>query len=148
MKKIIFASVTILALAFASCKKTETVTVDSSKPSGTFTVNKTGTLTAQNGTPTAGTVELGTDAAGTRFVHLMPNFTTMLATGTATIYLSKTMTFTASPGTGNPDLKLAGVVAANGEAWYKLSGTVAANLEYLIVWCGTAGIPFGNARLQ
>jgi hypothetical protein len=127
---------------------TETVEIDSSLPVGTYTVSKTGTLTAENGTPTAGTVELGTDTDGTTFLHLGTDFTTEQGTGTATVYLSKTSTLTASPSTGNPDLKLIGIVTENGEAYYKISGTVDADLEYVIIWCGTASIPFGNGLLE
>ena len=137
-----------LALLFASCKKsTETVTVDSSQPSGAFTASKTGSLTAQNGTPTTGTIQLGTDAQGTTFLHLGSNFKTELGTGTATVYLSTTATYMANPGAGNPTLKLIGVVAANGEKYYKITGTVPSNFTYVIIWCGSANIPFGNGQL-
>ncbi|MBE0393141.1 DM13 domain-containing protein [Flavobacterium sp. PL002] len=148
---------TIIALAFislsiVSCSSddTETVTVqvDSTQPTGQFTATQTGTLTAQNGTPTAGKIEIGTDTSNNTFVHLGSDFTTELGTGTATIYLSKTATFTASPGTGNPDLKLIGIVSQNGEAYYKVNGTIPTDLQYVIVWCGSANIPFGNGKLQ
>ena len=58
MKKFFFASIAITAMFFTSCKKeTTTVTVDPTKPDGAFTVSKTGSLVAQNGTPTQGTIE-------------------------------------------------------------------------------------------
>ncbi len=149
MKTKLFSMIFIAVLAITSCKKdAETITVDSSRPSGTFTVTKRGTLVAQNNTPTKGTVELGTDVNGDTFLHLTPDFTTEQGTGTATVYLSKTATFTASPGTGNPDLKLVGVVAKNGEFYFKIAGTVPTTLAYTIIWCGTAGIPFGNANIK
>jgi hypothetical protein len=149
MKKILIASIVMAATVFTSCKKeTTTVTVDPAKPDGAFTVTKTGSLVAQNGTPTQGTIELGTDSKGTTFLHLGSNFTTELGTGTATVYLSKTMTYSASPGTGNPDLKLAGIVTGNGEAWYKFTTAPSATLGYVIIWCGSASIPFGNGKLN
>ena len=146
MKKLF--SVMALALLFASCKKsTETITVDSSNPVGAFTASKRGNLTAQNGTPTTGIIQLGTDTQGTTFLHLGSNFRTELGTGTATVYLSTSATYMANPGAGNPTLKLIGVVAANGEKYYKITGTVPANFTYVIIWCGSASIPFGNGQL-
>ena len=149
MKKTLFMIFAIAFVALTSCKKdTETVTVDSSQPSGTFTVSKTGTLVAQNSTPTAGTVQTGVDASGTSFLKLGTNFTTALGTGTVSVYLSTSSTFRASPGTGNPDLQLVGIVKANGEAFYKLTAAPASKFTHVIMWCGSANIPFGNAPLN
>ncbi|MCG9793286.1 DM13 domain-containing protein [Flavobacterium algicola] len=142
------ALTTMTAVSCSNDNETTTVEVDSALPVGTFTVTKSGTLTAQNGTPTAGKIEIGVDSENTTFVHLGSDFTTELGTGTATVYLSTTSTYTASPGTGNPDLKLIGIVTENGEIYYKVNGTIAANLNYLIIWCGSANIPFGNGLLQ
>lgn len=148
---------TMIALALVSIStvacssdnnETVEVQVDTANPVGAFTAIKTGTLTAQNGTPTKGLIETGVDNSNTTFVHLGSDFTTELGTGTATIYLSRTATFTASPGTGNPDLKLIGIVNKNGEAFYKVDGTIPAGLDYVIVWCGSANIPFGNGLLK
>ena len=147
MKKLF--SVMALALLIASCKKgtDTTVTVDPTAPVGAFTASKNGNLTAQNGTPTTGMIQLGTDTQGTTFLHLGSNFKTELGTGTATVYLSTSMTFMANPGAGNPTLKLVGTVTGNGEKYYKIAGTVPANFTYVIIWCGTANIPFGNGQL-
>lgn len=136
------------ALMITSCSKEETVTIDSSQPNGTFTVARTGTLTAQSDTPTEGTVELGTDSDGTNFLRFGSDFKTELATGTVSLYFSTSDTFTASPGTGNPDLRLVGAVQQNGERFLKLDSAVSANFTHIILWCNTAGVPFGNARLQ
>jgi hypothetical protein len=149
MKKILFATGVIAISFLGACSKdAETITVDSSQPDGAFTAAKTGTFTAQNGTPTAGTFELGTDSKGTPFLHFSPNFTTQLATGTVSIYFSTSMNFVASPGTGNPDLKLVGPVTKNGEAYFKLAAAIPANFTHVILWCGTASIPFGNGKLN
>jgi hypothetical protein len=55
-------------------------------------------------------IEIGVDSQNTTFVHLGSDFTTELGTGTTSVYLSTSNTFKASPGTGNPDLKLIGIV--------------------------------------
>ena len=148
MKKTLLFSLMLALVAFVSCTKTETVTVDSSKPNGTFTPKLSGALVAQNGTPTAGTASLGTDGQSSNWVKLGSDFKTELGTGTATLYLSTSATYKASPGTGNPDLKLVGVIPKNGEQYFKLSAAPEAKFTYIIVWCGSASIPFGNAMLK
>jgi hypothetical protein len=148
MKKIFFA--TLLAattLLFACSKDGDTVTIDSSLPDGAFTATRAGAFTAQNSTPTAGTAELGTDAKGMSFLRFLPNFTTQLATGTVTVYFSTSASFVANPAAGNPDLRLVGIVGKNGEMYFKLNAPIPANFTHVILWCGTASIPFGNARL-
>jgi len=146
MKKLL--SVMVLGLLFASCEKdTETVTVDSSVPVGTFTASKSGNLTAENGTTTTGMIQLGTDSKGTIFLRLGSNFTTKLTTGTVTVFLSTSATYMANPGAGNPALKLVGIVAANGEKYFKIAGTVPTNFTHVIIWCGSANISFGNGQL-
>jgi hypothetical protein len=149
MKRIFFAAIAFSMLALAACSKDEkTVTVDSSQPEGTFTAGRTGSFTAQNGTPTMGTAELGTDSKGVPFLRFGSNFTTQLATGTVTVYLSTSASFVANPGAGNPDLRLVGTVGKNGEMYFKLTNAVPSNFTHVILWCGSANIPFGNARLQ
>ncbi len=137
---------------FVGCSKDdvkpETTTVDSSKPSGVFTSNKSGVFTPENSTPTMGTAELGVDAEGTSFLHFTPNFTTETATGSVAAYLSTSATFMPDPSNGNPDLKLVGTVLTNGEHYFKLDKAPDAKFTHVILWCTTASIPFGNASLQ
>jgi len=151
--KLSIYSFAIMFLSFAlfttSCgKDEETITVDSSQPNGTFTVERTGTFTAQSSTPTAGTAEYGKDTDGTYFIRLADNFTTELGTGTVSAYLSTSDTFTADPANGNPDLQLIGSTQRNGEQYFKLDGAISANFTHLILWCNTAGVPFGNSPLN
>ncbi|MEZ4884081.1 MAG: DM13 domain-containing protein [Chitinophagales bacterium] len=132
-----------------SCSKDDdTITIDSSLPNGNFVSERSGSLTAQSGTPTAGTVELGKDEDNVNFLHFASNFTTELGTGTVGIYLSTSDTFMADPGSGNPDLILVGSVQGNGEQYVKINQTVPSSFTHVILWCNTASIPFGNAPLQ
>lgn len=147
MKKLIYF-IAIVATGISSCSKDNTITIDSSKPTGTFTSTKTGTLVAQNATPTAGMAQLGTDSKGVQFLKFGTDFTTEFGTGTVSVYLSTSMNFVASPGTGNPDLKLVGPVIKAGENYFKIDPAAAAKFTYVILWCGTANIPFGNAKLN
>ncbi len=147
MKKLIYF-IAIVATGISSCSKDNTITIDSSKPTGTFTASKTGTLVAQNATPTAGMAQLGTDSKGVQFLKFGTDFTTEFGTGTVSVYLSTSMNFVASPGTGNPDLKLVGPVIKAGENYFKIDPAAAAKFTYVILWCGTANIPFGNAKLN
>ena len=144
-----FLTLIVLALfSLASCSKTETVTVDTATPQGNFSKLKMGSLTAQNGTPTKGTVNTGSDEKGTYFVKFGSDFTTELGTGTVTVYLSTSATYKADPGKGNPDLKIVGLVSKNGEQFLKMSGAPDAKFTHVIIWCGSANVPFGNAPMN
>ncbi|MCB0649360.1 MAG: DM13 domain-containing protein [Saprospiraceae bacterium] len=136
-----------LMMVMISCTKEE-VTVDSSKPTGDFSVTKSGSIVEQNSTGSKGSVQLGKDGSNNYFVKLGQDFTTVLATGTVTVYLSTSNTFKADPGNGNPDLKLIGIVQKNGEQYLKLSSAPESKFTHLILWCGSASIPFGYAAMQ
>lgn len=137
-----------LIFVFTSCSEDETITIDSALPNGNLIVERTGGLTAENGTPTTGTVELGKDLENVDFLRFSSNFTTELATGTVSVYFSTSSVFVADPGNGNPDLILIGGVQKNGEQFFKLNTAIPSNFTHVILWCNTAGIPFGNAQLQ
>ncbi|MCB9290865.1 MAG: DM13 domain-containing protein [Lewinellaceae bacterium] len=150
MKNLLALFLASFALVLSSCNKDDenTMIVDPNQPAGTFTAMRSGAFTAQNGTPTAGTVSVGTDDDGTYFLELGSDFKTALGTGTVTVFLSTSDTYMADPPNGNPDLKLVGIVDSNGESFYKLDGAVAAKFTHVIIWCASAGIPFGYAPLQ
>ena len=139
----------IMVSFMSSCTKDAVeVIVDTSLPQGTFTSAKSGSIVEQNGTASKGAVTLGTDAKGTQFVKFGSDFSTVLATGTVTVYLSTSDMFKASPSTGNPDLRLIGQVSKNGEQYFKLDPKADAKFSHIILWCGTAAIPFGHSKLN
>ncbi|MFM2392243.1 MAG: hypothetical protein RLZZ546_220 [Bacteroidota bacterium] len=150
IKFFLFASLLAFAtLSFQSCTKDpiETI-VDSSLPIGAFTSARSGSIVAQSDTGSKGTATLGQDTKGTYFLKLGSDFQTVLATGTVSLYLSTSAMFKADPGKGNPDLKLVGIIAKNGETYFKLSSAPDSKFTHMILWCGTAGVPFGNANLK
>ncbi len=139
----------LIILAFSACQKdAETITIDSALPQGTFAVIRQGSITEQNSTGSKGTVQIGQDSKSIHFLKFGSDFTTVLATGTVTVYFSTSNTFKADPAKGNPDLKLAGTVVKNGEMYIKLTGPIESKFTHLILWCGSANIPFGNATLN
>ncbi|MDZ4706954.1 MAG: hypothetical protein SH818_01015 [Saprospiraceae bacterium] len=137
-----------ILLVISCTKDAETITVDTSVPQGTFSTLKQGNIVEQNSTGSKGLIQLGQDSKGILFVKFGSDFTTVLATGTVTVYLSTSNTFKADPGKGNPDLKLVGFVSKNGEMFMKLNSPVESKFTHLILWCGSANIPFGNAELK
>ncbi len=141
-------SVFAFVLVGCSDDDTETITIDTGLPVGDFEVDSQGDLVAESGTPTQGTVQLGTDSEGTNFLRFSDDFTTELGTGTVAIFLSTSSVYTADPANGNPDLRLIGNVESNGEMFVKLDSAPQAKFTHIILWCATAGIPFGNAELQ
>ena len=131
-----------------SCEKEVEVIVDSSKPQGTFTAAKSGTFVEQNATGSKGAVSVGTDEDGTQFLKFGSDFSTNFATGTVTVYFSTSQTFTPDPANGNPNLRLVGPVSAAGENFFKLNPAKEAKFTHVILWCGSANVPFGYAMLQ
>lgn len=149
MKKIIlFATLPLVFLFGCEDDSTETVTVDSSQPTGEFMSQRGGTFVEQNGTGTMGMAELGTDEDGEQFLYFGPDFQTNLGTGTVTIFLSTSEEFMADPMQGNPDLRLVGNVSMNGESFYKIAPSAESKFTHVILWCASASIPFGYAPLQ
>lgn len=138
----------VLLVGMASCDKAEDVIIDSSLPQGTFTVAKRGTIVEQNATGSKGAVELGTDGENAQFLKFGSDFATNLGTGTVTVYLSTSDTFTPDPANGNPDIRLVGFVTKNGEQYFKLSPNAEAKFTHVILWCGSANVPFGNAAIN
>lgn len=127
----------------------EPVVIDPTKPQGNFNVLRMGNFTDQNGAGSTGSASLGTDEEGSEFLQFGNSFNTALATGTVTVFLSTSDTFMADPGNGNPDLLDLGVVRNAGTNYFLIpSGTSTDKFSHVILWCGSVGIPFGNAPLN
>jgi hypothetical protein len=126
----------------------ETIIVDSSMPSGAFTANLLGDFVEQNGTGSSGTAQIGVDAEGTQFLRFSDDFTSNFATGTITVYLSTSDEVVFDPGNGNPALRIVAPVTSGGEKFFRLDPPAASQFGYVILWCGSAGIPFGYADLN
>lgn len=148
MKRFVHIFASLMVLAFLSTACGEEVIIDPTIPTGTFSVARSGSIVEQNGTGSTGAVELGTDEDGEQFLRFGDDFTTNFATGTVTVYLSTSDTFTADPMNGNPDLTLLGVTKTGGEQYFQVSPATTDNFTHVILWCASANIPFGNAELN
>ena len=146
MKKNYLFIALLFVIGLSSCKEeavTPTTTpTTSDQPVGAFTSQRSGSLVAQSGTPTKGTVQMGTDTKGTPFFKLGTDFKSDYHTGTVTLYASKGAVYAAST------VQLISAVGKDGEQYFKLSAALSSDYTHLIVWCGSAKIPFGNAELK
>lgn len=147
MKKVF---VFLAMVIFAACSDdTDPITIDSALPSSVLTVQRSGTFIDQNGAGSTGTASIGSDNKGAVFLAFNNAFKTALGTGTVTVYLSTSDTFTPDPANGNPNLLLVGPVRSAGENFFRIpSGADLGKYSHVILWCGSVGIPFGNARMQ
>lgn len=145
---IVFLSVAILAIVGCSQQTPEEIIIDSSQPQGAFVAMRSGNFVEQNGTGTSGMAALGEDEEGTQFLRFGDSFMTNTATGTVTVYLSTSEMYQPDPANGNPDLFLIGAVRSNGENFFKLDSSVDSKFTHVILWCGSANIPFGYAELN
>jgi hypothetical protein len=144
MKKHLFFLLLTTIIGFIACKKEEATTpaATTDQPVGAFTATRTGSLVAQNGTPTAGTVQLGTDTKSTVFLKLNSNYKSDYHSGAVTLYLSKGATYKTET------VQLISGVSKDGEQYFKVTPSVGNEFTHLIVWCSAAKIPFGNAELK
>ncbi len=149
MKKVILLFY-VAFLGLISCTDdSDPVVIDPTRPTGSLTVSRTGSFVDQNGAGSAGTANLGVDTQGKEFLSFGSNFKTALATGTVTVFLSTSATFTPDPANGNPNLLALGPVRSAGENFFAIpAGASTDKYTHVILWCGSVGVPFGNARIQ
>ncbi len=149
MRKIILLFY-VAFLGLVSCSEdNDPVTIDPTKPTGALNILRSGSFVAQNGTGSTGIAALGTDSKGKEFLQFNQTFNTALGTGTVTVFLSTSSTFVADPANGNPNLLALGPVRTAGENFFAIpSGQSLSKYTHVILWCGSVGIPFGNAPLQ
>lgn len=149
MKKV-FLLFYVAFLGLVSCSEdNDPVTIDPTRPTGALSVQRSGAFIDQNSAGSMGTASLGVDTQGKEFLSFSSNFTTALATGTVTVYLSTSATFTPDPANGNPNLLVLGPVRSAGENFFAIpTGSSTGKYTHVILWCGSVGVPFGNARLQ
>lgn len=149
MKKV-FLLFYVAFLGLVSCSDdSDPVTIDPTRPTGSLSVQRSGSFVDQNNAGSMGTASLGVDTQGKEFLSFSTNFNTALATGTVTVYLSTSATFTPDPANGNPNLLVLGPVRSSGENFFAIpTGSSTAKYTHVILWCGSVGVPFGNARLQ
>jgi hypothetical protein len=149
MKKL-FILFYVAFLGLVSCTDdNDPVTIDPTKPTGSLSVLRSGSFIEQNGAGSKGIAALGTDSQGKEFLQFSSDFNTALATGTVTVYLSTSENFISDPGNGNPNLLILGPVRMAGENFFAIpAGMSTAKYTHVLLWCGSVGIPFGNAPLQ
>jgi len=147
-KSLILLYVAFLGIISCSDDK-DPVFVDSTKPTGTFEIKRSGTFIDENKAGSTGMASLGVDSQGKEFLKFDENFKTALATGTVTVYLSTSSKFMADPENGNPNLLAIGPVRMAGENYFSIpAGTSTAKYTHVLLWCGSAGIPFGHAEIK
>ncbi len=143
-------SLFLLICFIAACSDdNDPVLVDNSIPQGAFNVQRMGSFVDQNGAGSTGTASLGTDSQNTMFLTFDNAFRTALGTGTVTVYLSTSDTFTPDPANGNPNLLLLGAVRNPGENFFRIPMNASTSqYSHVILWCGSVGVPFGYALLE
>ncbi len=152
-QKIVMFSVATL-IAIAGCKKDDPApaqTVFNVGPVPPTTTLRTGTLTAENATPTAGSVSIVRDANNEEWISFGSNFTSTFATGTVAVYLAKSNARIGSqrtlPPPPVPNILSAGFVAVNGAQSIKIRAS-STGFSHVVLYCETAEINFGNAAMN
>jgi hypothetical protein len=144
-----------MLVAAVACSKDTTATVTPANgPIGTTTTLKTGTLKPENGTPTAGMVSVVRDSNNDEYLAMGSDFKSDFGTGTVAVYLAKAATniksqrtTTAGAPNGLGNVLALGFVSKNGQQYLKLPAASSA-FSYVVFYCETVEINFGNASLQ
>lgn len=147
------SSIFLLVFVFAACSNSsedmDPILPDQPKTevkvSGNVMAIKTGTLSPQSGTNTKGMIEIVSDDAGKYFLRLGKDFVSDFHTGTVTVYLSTTNKLKLSE---SGSFQLVSVVNENGEHFFNLPNLPNSKFTHGIIWCGAAGIPFGNGEFN
>ena len=125
--------------------------INNNGPVAPTTVLRAGTLTPENGTPTAGMLNIVKDANNDQWVTFSPSFASSFATGTVAVYLAKSSTSIGSqrtlPPPPVPNILAVGFVGKNGEQSIKIPGS-STGFGYVVLYCETAEINFGHAALN
>ncbi|MDZ4706956.1 MAG: DM13 domain-containing protein [Saprospiraceae bacterium] len=137
-------------LLFAHCAKEQNTTLDDDMgsiptPTSSYSVLKSGKFNGASGYPANGTAQLVKDSTNMYSIVLEQDFSTTYATGSVTMYLSKTPIPTFEEAT--TFIKLA-VINKNGFHRFALASRPADQLVNVVVWCQPAGVKFGHAEIK
>ena len=150
----LFVAAMLVAGSTACSKTADSTVTPANGPIGTTTTLKKGTLKAENGTPTAGMVSVVRDSNNDEYVAMGSDFKSDFGTGTVAVYLAKTganiksqRTTSAGAPNGLGNVLAVGFVSKNGQQYLKLPATSSA-FSYVVFYCETVEINFGNAPLQ
>ncbi|PZV87206.1 hypothetical protein CLV31_10178 [Algoriphagus aquaeductus] len=149
MKKLIqfYPILFALLMGFAGCDNMgeEMPMNASTEIEGPLEVLKRGTLSNQSGAGTRGTMELLKGPTNKYYIGLSENFTTKFSTGTVTVYLSTSASLRLNE---SGSFMLLGLANRPGVHFFELPGSLDPKFTHGIIWCGAAGIPFGNTLLE
>lgn len=149
-----FVAALLIASATACSKDTTATVMPANGPIGTTTTLKSGNLKAENGTPTAGMVSVIRDSNNDEYVSVGSDFKSDFGTGTVAVYLAKTganiksqRTTSAGAPNGLGNVLAVGFVSKSGQQYLKVPAASGA-YSYVLFYCETVEINFGNAPLQ
>ena len=136
----VFAILTVLA-----CKKETIEPSNQASAPVNFIADQEGFFQQQNGYTAEGMVRLGMDENNLQWLRLASDFKASLSTGAVTVYLSKSQALNLNAST---DFLRLDLVKTPGEHFFKVNPAVNADFKYVILWCASANVQFGNAVLN
>ncbi|RSK49908.1 hypothetical protein [Hymenobacter rigui] len=114
----------------------------------TLTTLKTGSVVAQGGTSSKGTLLVARNAAGKELVRLNPDFMTEFHTGSVAIYLARSADQIRVQRAANPaNVLKVGVITQNGLQDLVYEGSHA-GFTHVVLYCEAAQYNFGAAELK
>ena len=151
MKKRLRSSFLLLLLApallLSACNKE---TAPPAAPAGaTLTTLRSGTVVAQGGVSSGGTVAIVKNGSGDECVKFNANFHTDFHTGALGIYLAKSNDLIRNQRAANPgSVFRVDTITQSGAQLLPISGASSAGFSHVILHCDPAQYNFGAAALQ
>lgn len=138
------------ALLLSSCNKETANPAPPAPPAGTtYTTLRTGTVMAQGGVMSGGTITIVKATNGEEFVKFNTDFHTDFHTGSLGIYLAKSDGLIRNQRAADPSSVFrVGTITQSGAQMLPITGTSAAGFSHVILHCDPAQYNFGAAALQ
>ena len=139
-----------IALLLSSCSKDTTAPAPTpiAPTSTAYTTLRTGTVLAQGGVSSGGTLAIVKAANGTEYVKFNMDFHSDFHTGSLGIYLAKSNDLIRNQRAANPaNVVRVGTITQSGEQQLVITGT-STGFSHVILHCDPAQYNFGAAALQ
>ena len=135
-------------LLLSACSKQADEPTPAAAPADSVTILRTGTVMAQGGVMSGGTVAIVRGADGAEYVQFNPDFHSDFHTGSLGIYLAKSNDLVRNQRALNPaNVVRVGTITQSGAQRLSITG-VSTGFSHVILHCDPAQYNFGAAALQ
>ncbi len=138
----------VASLSLAGCSKATAPDPTPAAPTGLYTTLRMGTVMAQGGVSSGGTLDIVKTVDGAEFIRFNADFHTDFHTGSLGIYLAKSNDLVRNQRAADPASVLrVGTITQSGAQLLPITG-MSAGFSHVILHCDPAQYNFGAAALH